>query len=721
MMHRDIAAFQAPLYPGVAGIGISARSFRIVDYAVSSLTALHAHRGANRVSRLMKISLEWLSEYLPGPLEAEAAGDALTHGGLPVEVFERHGDDTVIDVEVTSNRGDCLSHVGIARELSALLNREFRDMRAEAKESTAAASGAIAVEIEAHNLCPHYVARVIRNVKIGPSPAWMARRLEAVGLRPINNVVDVTNYVMFELGQPLHAFDLDKLDGRRIVVRQARRGEKLISIDGRERVLEPEMLVIADAKKPVALAGVMGGRDSEVSGSTVNVLLESARFDPLSVRKTARHLAMKSDSSYRFERGIDPLLPERASRRAAQLLVELGGGELLKGGVAAGQHGYAPKRLMLRLERLRRLLGVQFPAERVMEALRRLSLAPSQADNRVEVQVPSYRLDLNLEVDLIEEVARVIGYDQVPVRDEIAIRLAPPDPAAAALEAIRTALVSGGYFESVTFGWVSDLLAADFTPTEAIGLPRADSAVRKADASLRPSILPGLLESVRRNENVGTSNARLFEIGSTYFLAIGGRVDERRKVALVGSADLREVRGVVELLLHRLNPERDVRVVADARPGFSRAACGRIEWGGQIIGYLGKIDRAVADKLGLREIPAGAELELLPLVEGAQRVPKQSELPTFPAVRRDLSLVVPEALPYERLESLIRGQRPELMEDLEYVTTYRGKPLEKGQKSVTVAMVFRSPTQTLTGEQVDATVQRVVDAARSTLGATLRA
>lgn len=669
----------------------------------------------------MKISFEWLSEYLPGPLEAEAAGEALTGGGLPVEAFERHGEDTVIDVEVTSNRGDCLSHVGIARELSALLNREFRDVRPEVKVIATPASDLVSVSIEAANLCPHYTARIIRNVRIGPSPSWLRRRLEAVGLRPINNVVDVTNYVMFELGQPLHAFDLHKLEGRQIIVRQARRGEKLISIDGRERVLEPEMLVIADASKPVALAGVMGGRDSEVSDSTTNVLLESARFDPLSVRKTARRLAMKSDSSYRFERGIDPLLPERASRRAAQLIVELAGGELLKGDVVAGQTGYTPKRVTLRPERMARLLGVTFELPQVIAALGRLSLSPSLSAGNIEVQVPSFRLDLNIEADLIEEVARVIGYDKIPVRDKIAIRLSPPDPAAAALDAIRSSLVSGGYYESVTFGWVSDLLAADFTPPQAIGLPRADSSVRKTDASLRPSILPGLLESVRRNENVGTPDARLFEIGSTFYLAPGGKVDERRKAALVGSTDLREVRGVVELMLNRLNPDRDIRVIADGRPGYARAACGRIEWAGQIIGYLGKIDRAVAEKLGLREIPAAAELELLPLIEGAQRVPTQTALPMFPAIRRDLSLVVPESMPYAKIESAIRAQKPELMEDLEYVTTYRGKPLEKGQKSVTVAMVFRSPTQTLTGEQVDATVQRLVEAVKAELGATLRA
>ncbi|HEV8378631.1 MAG TPA: phenylalanine--tRNA ligase subunit beta, partial [Tepidisphaeraceae bacterium] len=280
----------------------------------------------------MKTSLTWLGDFLPGPrLEAEKVAEALTHGGLPVESIEQHGDDTVIDVEVTSNRGDCLSHVGIAREISALMNRPFKYAPPTASESATAASSVTSMQIEAKELCPFYTARVIRNVKIGPSPQWMVKRLEAIGLRAINNVVDVTNYVMFELGQPLHAFDFDKLAGRKIIVREARAGEKIISIDGRERVLRAEMLVIADGQRPVALAGVMGGADSEVSNSTTNVLLESARFDPLTVRKTARALAMKSDSSYRFERQIDPTLAERASLRAAQLILQTAGGELLGG------------------------------------------------------------------------------------------------------------------------------------------------------------------------------------------------------------------------------------------------------------------------------------------------------------------------------------------------------------------------------------------------------
>jgi len=666
----------------------------------------------------MKISLEWLSDFLPGAIDAQQAADALTHGGFPVESIESHGDDTVLDVEVTSNRGDCLSHVGVARELAALLNREFKPK----PNVPAATSGAppTSVEIEATDLCPHYIARVLRNVAVKPSPAWLIRRLEAVGLRAINNIVDVTNYVMFELGQPLHAFDLDRLSERRIVVRQARTGEKLISIDGRERALLPDMLVIADAARPVALAGVMGGIDSEVSGATKNVLLESARFEPLSVRKTARRLAMKSDSSYRFERGIDPVLPERASLRAAQLILETAAGELLPGAASAGATGYVTKTLTLRLPRMARLLGIKFPPEQVVDALRRLQLQPALTGDRVEVAVPSHRLDLNIESDLIEEAARVIGYERVPVRNEISIRLTPPEPSANTILQVRSILVGSGYFESVTFGWVSDNLAADFTPAEAAGLPRAQSAVRKADASLRPSIIPGLLESLRRNENAGVADARLFEIGSTFILNTQQQVDERRKVALVGGTDLRDIRGVVELILNRLNPDREVRIVASERAGFGKAAAGRIDWDGQPIGYLGKIDRAVAEKLGLREIPGAAELELLPLIEGALLIPKQKAIPTFPSIRRDLSLVIPEAVPYEHVAQLIQGLSLAQLEDVEYVTTYRGKPLEAGQKSVTVTFVFRSPTGTLTSEAVDAAVSRVVEAAQRDLSATLR-
>jgi phenylalanyl-tRNA synthetase beta chain len=374
--------------------------------------------------------------------------------------------------------------------------------------------------------------------------------------------------------------------------------------------------------------------------------------------------------------------------------------------------------LSLRLARLKQILGIDIPVAQAMEALSRVRLQPNHNGDRIDVIVPSDRLDLNIEVDLVEEVARVIGYDKIPVRHEISIRVAPPEPAQETIEEIRTVLCAGGYFEAITFSFISDALAGDFLPPSAHSLPRADSAVRKADAMLRPSIIPGLLESVRRNESAGTSGAKLFESGSVFFNDASGKLIERRQIALVGSSDLREVRGVVEALLKRLNANKKLQIAPDEHRGFGSA--GRIEWDGKTIGFIGKVDKAVADKLSLREVPAAAEIELLPLLEGMQHVPQLHALPRFPSVRRDLSLVVPEALAFEKLEQLIRGVRPEHLEDLEYVTTYRGKPLEKGTKSVTVSLIFRSPTTTLTSEQVESSVKAVIDAATRQLGATLR-
>ena len=671
----------------------------------------------------MNTSLQWLYDFLPAArLDAQAAGDALTNGGLPVEHFEQRADgDVVLDVEVTSNRSDCLSHVGVARELGALLDLRFQETEPVAAESSTPATSATSVRIDAPHLCPHYTARVIRNVRIGPSPAWMVKRLEAVGLRAINNVVDVTNYVMFELGQPLHAFDFDRLAGRRIIVREARAGETITSIDGHERKLTAGMLVIADAEKPVALAGVMGGLHTEVSNQTTNVLLESARFDPLSVRRTGRALAMKSDSSYRFERGIDPTLPRRASLRAAQLILETAGGELLAGVAEAGGEQLQSKRVTLRLERMRRLLGTEIAADDAVAALRRLHFAPQLLDSRaITVTVPSWRQDVSMETDLIEEVARVVGYDRIPVRDTISIIVAPPSPEARAMEKVRETLVGAGFFEAVTFTFVSDALAGDFLPKDFSSLPRADAAVRKADARLRPSLLPGLLEAVRRNEANGVADAKLFETGAAFGVDAAGTIHESRKLALAGDGDLRATRGAVEVLLERLDSARPIMVVPDTRAGFAAGACGRIEWGGRAVGFIGRVDPNVAEKLSLRAVPTAAELDLPALIASTQHVPQLRPLPRFPAVRRDLSLVVADSVAYDTLDKLIRDQKLPSLEAVEYVTTYRGKPLEKGTKSLTTTLVFRSPTATLTSEQVEGAVQQVVKAAHERLGATLR-
>jgi phenylalanyl-tRNA synthetase beta chain len=667
----------------------------------------------------MRISLQWLQSFTPGPLDPRAAADALTAGGLNVDAIHGHGHSAVLEVEVTSNRGDCLSHIGVARELAALMGRPFQQPTPHAAEESPAASDQIKVRIDSPDLCPHYTARLIRGVQIAPSPPAIADALIACGLRPINNVVDITNYVLLEMGQPLHAFDFAQVSGGQIIVRTAASGEKLITLDGHTQTLAPSMLVIADATRPLALAGIMGGESSQVTNFTTDILLESARFDPLSIRRTSRALALRSDSSYRFERGIDPTLPLRASLRAAELILQFAGGQLAAGVVSAGAENYHPKSLQLRLSQLERILGINLPAEEVVQALSRLHLSPRLAGQTIEVHVPSWRLDLNIEADLVEEVIRVLGYDRIPVRPEIAIRLQPADPSTAALETIRQTLIAAGFYESVTFSFVSDALKDSFFPPGTHAL-RADPSVRKADAMLRPSLLPGLLESVRRNETVGIPSARLFEVGSAYLATDRGSPDERRKLALVGGADWHDIRGVVEGLLNKLNADKPIRFAPAARAGFVAGACAQVYLDDKPIGFAGQIDPAVTAQLSLRHTPMAAELDLQELITTAARIPRQRPLPQYPAARRDLSLLVDESVTYEKIEAALAASTPPHLEAIEYVTTFRGKPLEPGKKSVTVTLVFRSESTTLTGEQVESSVTAAIASASEKLPATLR-
>jgi phenylalanyl-tRNA synthetase beta chain len=667
----------------------------------------------------MKVSIEWLGEFVSDLPAVEKIADLLTMGGLPVEHVAQVDADLVPDVEVTSNRTDCLSVSGVARELAALANLPFKSP-APFADPVPSGNPPVAVEIRANALCPHYTARVIRGVRVGPSPAWMVRRLHAIGLRSINNVVDITNYVMFELGHPLHAFDLSQVGGAKVVVRLATPGETLQTLDGSTRKLEPHMLVIADADKPIALAGVMGGQTSGVNERTVDVLLESARFDSLCIRRTARQLAMASDSSYRFERGIDPTLTLRASLRATQLILQLAGGTPDGPVAQAGRENFTPARITLRVDRMNRLLGVKWPADHAIRSLQRLGFTVDAKPDRLDVVVPSHRLDVRIEADLIEEVARVVGYEHIPTRDEVPIRLTPRDEHRAATNLIRSQLNAAGYFEALTFSFVSDSLAASFTHDEAKKLHAVTSAVRRADAQLRPSILPNLLESIRRNEDAGTNDAKLFETASVFWIDSGGQSCERRALAIVGTDDFHELRGAIASILRRIDARKTLDVTPASRAGFGGGACGELRWAGTSIGFVGKVDRAVADKLGLRTLPAIAELWLDPILDHFQPVLPLVPLPKFPGVRRDLSLLLAESVRYQEVEQAVASARPASLEAVEYVTTYRGKPLEKGTKSVTFTLCFRHADRTLTTDEVDAEVKKVIAQATKQLSATLR-
>ena len=406
----------------------------------------------------MKVSLNWLTDYVDvGAVSAAELAEVFTNIGLCCDAIDQTDSDVVFDLEVTSNRPDCLGHIGVARELAAALDLELKlpDLSALPAEGPAVEE-LTSVDVQDPDLCPRYTARVIRGVKIGPSPGWMVERLEAMGIRSINNVVDVTNYVLLEYSQPLHAFDQDLLNEGRIIVRRALDGEVLVSIDETTCKLGEDMLVIADAKQAVAVAGIMGGLASQVCPETTNVLLESAQFDPLATRRAARALSLMSESSYRFERGVDPVGVDAASVRACQLILETAGGELAKGVVDVWAEAHEAATVALRPDRCRKLLGVDVDDQAQAEVLSRLGLEPKLARGRITCTIPSHRPDLTREVDLIEEVARLHGYDRIPTHGQVTHKVIGMSAEERARRELRSVLAGAGFDEAVTFSFIDD-------------------------------------------------------------------------------------------------------------------------------------------------------------------------------------------------------------------------------------------------------------------------
>jgi phenylalanyl-tRNA synthetase beta chain len=686
----------------------------------------------------MKISLDWLSDYLSPAPAAQAAAAALMNAGLPVESIAeataRDGGATqVLDVEVTSNRTDCFCHVGLARELSAVAGGNFSMPAIALQEGPAAASGLTSVQIQSPD-CSCYSARVIRNVKIGPSPEWLQRRLTAIGLRPVNNVVDVTNYVLMELGQPLHAFDFDKLAGKKIIVRRAARDEKMLAIDGKEYALTPGMLVIADEKSPVAIAGVMGGKLSEVSEQTTAILLESARFDPLSIRTTSRALALKSDSSYRFERGIDPAMVEMASRRAAQLILQIAGGELARGSVIAGEAKVKSTQAMMRFKRYQQVIGIPIVRDRAIAILSALGFspwidegnAPTPEDDAITARIPSHRMDVEREIDLIEEVARVDGYQRIPMLSRIAHAVTPEAPRERAGRALRAALVEAGFSEAVTVTFMAADQAVPFADAKQLIRPQHHGW--KTDV-LRPSLVPSLLAARRTNQYAGIADARLFETGAA-FRQIGeplGKPPAETRMLTAIAGDLSSLMALLPLAADRLNPAARIAVQPKEFPFFTRGTSGKITLAlagkTSVIGYAGILPPELQKKYDLRHPVAALEVELEPLLAVFETVRRASPVPRFPGVTRDLSIVVDEAVRWADVHAAIAAADLAALppDGIQFVTTFRNAQIGTGKKSLTLALHFRNPERTLTSEEVDAQVKAAIELLTAKFQAALRA
>ena len=675
----------------------------------------------------MLVSWDWLKQYVALGVSAEIFADRLTMTGLNLEECHDVAGDTCIDFEVTSNRPDCLGHLGIAREAAVVYNKPLKVPAATPKTGATSVGSATSVVNECPDLCSQYHARVIRGVKVGPSPAWLQRRLQTVGIASINNIVDITNYVLMECGQPLHAFDVDKLHGHRIVVRRAKAGEKLQAIDHKEYVLAPDMCVIADADHPVALAGVMGGAETEITSVTKNVLVEAALFAPLSIRNTSRRLKLHSDSSYRFERALDPHGPEWASRRCCELILELAGGELLSGSVFAGTPPPAEcAPITLRFAQIRRILGMEIPndeAVRILTALG-LTLVGAAAADMVTFVPPSNRRDLSREIDLIEEVARIHGYDQLPADVNVPLCLSHKSHRDRVVDRVRSTLTGAGFYEAITVSLVSEREAAIFRPRGDLTPLAIDHSDFRETSLLRQTLVPSLLGSRRANERRGTFGAQLFEIASVHLSAdktLPHAQSEPTMVGFVSGKSFAEIKGVVQELAARVNPSAQIVVRPSSIPQFTEGRGAEVLLNGQFWGWLGELDRAVAGQLDLRDPVTVAELDLGVLESVADLVPKFKPLPTYQSSSRDLNFVLDDPVTWSELDAVVRGAAGPLLESIGFGGQYRGKQIPEGKKSYLVTLMYRSPERTLTSDEVEAAQQSVIAACQTQLGATLRA
>lgn len=713
----------------------------------------------------MRTSVPWLNDYLSPPATAEEQAECLTNAGFPLDGkgLADNG-EAWQEIEITSNRGDCLCHLGFAREICAtsgrtLVERPQRGSQSATRSATLGppAASLVSVTNERPDLCPLYTARVIRGVTVRPSPDWLQRRLVTMGLVPRNNLVDATNFILFEVGQPTHVFDLALLAGSQIRIRNARPNEPFLPIGegAAEVALRASDLVIADRDRAVAIAGVKGGALTAVRETTTDILLEAATFQPVAVRATARALRISSDSSYRFERGVHPAEVNPAAERLVELILDLAGGTLCQGVVSAGAPIPDPRRVAMRPERCRRVLGIDLPTATMMQRLDALGFAPTlvahPAGETIECTVPPRRLDIEREIDLIEEVCRTHGLRHIQVMDAIPIRVVPIQPHVAAARATKDLLAGLGMVECVTHTLVSDAAAAPFLVTSSAGGPATstlsvDDERAGGEPTLRPSVLPSLLRVRRHNLDNGMQRLDLFESAARFHLR-GDKHTETSVIAMLvdgagGSpADrdecYRRCRGIVERIARLLGGPlatvtvRPIDTSADAGVGAGDDAMPWLAPGGRVlieaprlgtidVGSIGLIAPAVLQQFGLDRPHAAAELALAPLFAAYPPDTRASAMPAFPAIDRDISAIVGEQVTWQSLTALAAELGLQHHEATSHVATYRGKQIGDGRKSVTMRMIFRSHERTLRSEEVDAQVEAVVRALRERLGAEVR-
>jgi phenylalanyl-tRNA synthetase beta chain len=658
----------------------------------------------------MKISVDWLKQFVEIPEKHDALGDRLTSVGLAVESAETIGNDTVFELDVTTNRPDCLNHLGVAREASAIYGTALRKPEFSVKESVAHTEDAISVSISAPELCGRYCARYLSGVKIGPAPDWLKARLEEVGVRSINNVADVTNYVMLELGQPLHAFDADTLGGQQIIVRRAEINEKLTTLDGVERELNPSILVIADATRPIALAGIMGGSDTEISGKTVNVLLESAYFNPLAIRKAARSLNMNTEASYRFERGADVEMSRYACDRAAALIQELAGGNVSSGVIDVYPGKRPQPAVRLRRQRIASFLGAPVEDSVVERIFNRLEFAAEPAADGWTLLPPTFRVDISTEQDLLEEIARHYGFDKFQPTLPVWRGYGSPLPGESEERLLRSVLMGAGYTEVYTYSFSDEGNEQGFI--HGVDPVRIMNPMSEDAAILRRTLAPGIIRSIQWNLNRGIRDVQFYELSKVY-----ARDSERRALILAstgGVRDFYDLKGDIETLLETFNCQFEISATnlpQHYHPG--RAA----RFGNDIV--FGELHPQLADSLKIRQRVYIAEAPGDLFLNGPLRR-QIKPIPRFPSVRRDFSLLLDKGTQYGEVQKTIASAGIAEVVSVEPFDRLEAGPFPETKYSLAISVIYQSPDRTLTDAEVEKFDSKILELLLQRLNAQLR-
>jgi phenylalanyl-tRNA synthetase beta chain len=644
-------------------------------------------------------------------------------------------DDVTMEINITPNRADALSHIGVARDLSALYNRPLKYPEVKLSESGKKSEELASVEILDTDNCPRYVGKVISNVTIKESPEWLKKRIKSIGLRPINNVVDITNYILHEVGQPLHAFDLDNVAGKKIIVRKAAEGEKFVTLDSKERTLKSTNLMVCDAERSVAVAGVMGGENSEVTSSTKNVLIESAFFNPSSVRKTAKHLALSTDASYRFERGVDYKNSLWAAKRAAQLIQETAGGEVAVGEIDAYPNKIETKKTFVRFSRVERILGYAVPKESIINILTSLGFViTSQNEEKLEVEIPTYRSDIEREIDLIEEVARIYGYQIIPEISKISVALEVKVDQSAFKDNVKSNLNSLGFFEIITNSMLSENIASKFGKPVSVLNPQNSEMSR-----IRPSLMPGLLTSISNNLKVNERDLMFFEVGKVInqknpkiisfddfveeeFLAaaVTGNITRTQWYEKDRTLDIYDLVGISKTFIEKtiVGAKCQFKPVLNHITNYDFAMQVIVE--SKVIGLIGKLDKQITSAFDINQPVFILEINLDEFRHITAQKKSFIDLLKFPKVFRDIAVVVSKEVEAGRVVEVIKESGSNLLHNVILFDIFQSESLGKGNKSLAFQLEYYNEARTLTEDEVEKDFRAVIKAVEEKLNAQLR-